>query len=105
VGEAKGQAASTQGGTAAPTSASATGAKPVAKRKLSYKEQRELDELPSRIEALEAEQKRLSEQLAGTALYAESPQRVAEVHARHGQIDEELMALLERWEALSAPAR
>ncbi|MEY2655051.1 MAG: ferric-enterobactin transporter ATPase, partial [Pseudomonadota bacterium] len=42
---------------------------------------------------------------AGTALYAESPQRVAEVHARHGQIDEELMALLERWEALSAPAR
>ncbi len=75
------------------------------RRKLSYKEQRELDELPSRIEALEAEQKRLSEQLAGTALYAESPQRVAEVHARHGQIDEELMALLERWEALSAPAR
>ncbi len=76
-----------------------------ARRKLSYKEQRELDELPARIEALESEQKRLSEQLAGGAIYAESPQRVAEVHARHGQIDEELMALLERWETLSAPAR
>ncbi|RZS54505.1 ATP-binding cassette domain-containing protein [Sphaerotilus mobilis] len=76
-----------------------------ARRKLSYKEQRELDELPARIEALETEQKRLSELLAGSAIYAESPQRVAEVHARHGQIDEELMTLLERWETLSAPAR
>jgi ATP-binding cassette subfamily F protein uup len=76
-----------------------------ARRKLSYKEQRELDELPARIEALETEQKVLSEQLAGSALYTETPQRVAEVHARHAQIDDELMALLERWEVLSAPAR
>ncbi|MGY0201672.1 ATP-binding cassette domain-containing protein [Leptothrix sp. BB-3] len=86
----------------APVAAPAT---VVARRKLSYKEQRELDELPGRIAALEAEQKDLSEQLAGSALYTEAPQRVAEVHARHAQIDDELMALLERWEALSAPAR
>ena len=59
-----------------------------------------------RAEALgDQELERLSEQLAGTALYTESPQRIAEVHARHAQIDEELMVLLERWEALSAPAR
>ncbi|WP_369538123.1 ATP-binding cassette domain-containing protein [Leptothrix discophora] len=76
-----------------------------ARRKLSYKEQRELDELPVRIAALESEQKALSEQLAGTALYSETPQRVAGVHARHAEIDDELMALLERWESLSGPAR
>ena len=75
---------------------------PQARRKLSYKEQRELDELPPRIAALEGEQKQLSDLLAGTALYAESPQRIAEVHGRYSKIDEELMSLLERWEALSA---
>ncbi|MED5620626.1 ATP-binding cassette domain-containing protein [Ideonella sp. BN130291] len=71
-------------------------------RKLSYKEQRELDELPARIEALEAEQKALELQLASNELYAEQPQRVAEVQARFAQIEEQLMAALERWEALSA---
>ena len=90
---------------AAPVAVAAAATPAAPRRKLSYKEQRELDELPARIDALEAEQKRLSEQLAGTALYTESPQRIAEVHARHAQIDEELMVLLERWEALSAPAR
>jgi ATP-binding cassette subfamily F protein uup len=71
------------------------------KRKLSYKEQRELDELPARIEALEAEQARLAEDIGGSALYSESPQRIAEVTGRHAAIEDELMLLLERWEALS----
>jgi ATP-binding cassette subfamily F protein uup len=72
-----------------------------ATRKLSYKEQRELDELPKRIDALEAEQKALGDELAGTALYTDTPQRVAQVQARYAQIEEELMGLLERWEALT----
>ncbi len=71
-------------------------------RKLSFKEQRELDELPARIEALEAEQKALATRLASKALYVEEPQRVAELQARHGQIDDELMQALERWESLAA---
>jgi len=74
----------------------------VAKRKLSYKEQRELDELPARIAALEAEQAALNEALAGTALYAGPADKVAAAHARHGVIDDELLALMERWETLSA---
>jgi ATP-binding cassette subfamily F protein uup len=78
---------------------------PKARTKLSYKEQRELDELPARIAALEAEQKDLGEALAGTALYADTPQRIAEVHQRYAQIEEELMALLERWEELGVHAR
>ncbi|WP_140627185.1 ATP-binding cassette domain-containing protein [Methylibium rhizosphaerae] len=75
---------------------------PARRTKLSYKEQRELDELPARIEALEAEQKALSDELAGTELYTATPQRVPQVQARYAQIEDELMQLLERWEALSA---
>ena len=75
---------------------------PAASRKLSYKEQRELDELPSRIEALEAEQKTLGERLASATLYTEAPQQVSQLQARYAQIEDELMAALERWEALSA---
>ncbi|MEW6704431.1 MAG: ATP-binding cassette domain-containing protein [Pseudomonadota bacterium] len=71
-------------------------------RKLSYKEQRELDELPARIEALEAEQKAIGERLASTELYTAEPQRVPELQARYAEIEEALMAALERWEALSS---
>jgi len=73
-----------------------------ARAKLSYKEQRELEGLPSRIEALEAEQKQLAERLASSDLYVKEPQRVAELQARHDAIDEELLAALERWETLGA---
>jgi ABC transport system ATP-binding/permease protein len=72
------------------------------KRKLSYKEQRELDELPARIEALESEQKTLADLLAGSALYSEGAARIATVTTRHAAIDEQLLGLLERWEVLSA---
>ena len=71
--------------------------------KLSYKQQRELDELPARIEALEAEQQAISERLSGTELYTSEPQRVGELQARYAEIEESLMAALERWEALSSP--
>ena len=70
--------------------------------KLSYKEQRDLESLPDRIEALEAEQTGIAERLASAALYIEEPQRVAGLQARHDQIEAELMAALERWEALAA---
>jgi ATP-binding cassette subfamily F protein uup len=73
-----------------------------ARTKLSYKEQRELESLPGRIEALEAEQKTLFERLASPALYTEAPQEVATLQARHDAIEAELMAALERWEALAA---
>jgi len=71
-------------------------------RKLSYKDQRELDGLPARIEALEAEQATLSARLASADLYLKEPQQVSALQARHAAIDEELMAALERWEALGA---
>ena len=80
---------------ATPTAAPAKG------KKLSYKEQRELDELPARIDALETEQKTLNEQLADPDVYRKEGAGVAAMHARVEAIDEALMTLLERWETLS----
>lgn len=71
-------------------------------RKLSYKEQRELDALPSLIETLEAEQQALRDGLADGQLYMDDPVRAGQLHARDAAIEEELMQALERWEALSA---
>ncbi len=72
------------------------------KRKLSYKEQRELDELPARIEALEEEQAELNKQLADPDIYRKEAGNVATMHARVEAIDEELMTALARWEELGA---
>jgi ATP-binding cassette subfamily F protein uup len=69
--------------------------------KLSWKEQKELEGLPERIAALEAEQASLSARLEDPALYSDAAeaQRVTE---RLALIDDELLGLLERWEALEA---
>ncbi len=74
----------------------------VASKKLGFKEQRELQDLPARIEALEAEQAEITQRLASAALYTQEPQRVTELQARYAQIEEELLRALERWEALEA---
>jgi ABC transport system ATP-binding/permease protein len=87
--------------TAAKPAAAAGNAAP---KKLSYKEQQDLATLPGRIEALEAEQKALEARLASPELYAQGTQQAADLHARFGKLEEELMAALERWEALSARA-
>ena len=87
----------------APTAAPPAAPKPAIKAaKLSHKEQRELDELPGRIEALEAEQRLLSERLASSELYTEQPHLVADLQTRYEQIDAELLDALERWEILGA---
>ncbi|RRD41579.1 ATP-binding cassette domain-containing protein [Comamonadaceae bacterium OH3737_COT-264] len=71
-----------------------------AKRKLSYKEQRELDALPAHIEALEAEQARIHAELADGSLYASDHQKAAALAERATAIEDELLQALERWEAL-----
>ncbi|VUZ28800.1 ABC transporter ATP-binding protein uup [uncultured Comamonas sp.] len=72
------------------------------KRKLSYKEQRELEQLPAHIEALEAEQASLRTELADPQIYAQDNARALALHARDGEIEEALMLALERWELLSS---
>ena len=81
--------------------ASADAAPPAAKKKLSYKDQRELDQLPQHISALEAEQKTIHDALADGTLYSTDGAQAAALHAREGVIEEELMEALERWAALA----
>jgi len=73
---------------------------PTKARKLSFKEQRELDALPDLIARLEAEQKEAAELLADGSLYAVDNARALKLAVRSAQIDDELMAALERWEQL-----
>jgi ATP-binding cassette subfamily F protein uup len=88
---------------ASPVTASKPAVRSEAPRaKLSYKEQRELDALPARIEALEAEQATIATELAGAEVYTREPQRVPQLQARHEAIDAELLAALERWEVLGS---
>ncbi|MBA3598606.1 MAG: ATP-binding cassette domain-containing protein [Methylibium sp.] len=88
---------------AAPGAVAAAAPKPApAKRKLAYKEQRELDILPQRIETLEAEQQQLLAQLGDAGFYSGPARQVAEAQARATQIEEELLAAMERWEALAS---
>ena len=82
----------------------APAAPPPKTRKLSFKEQRELDSLPERIAALETEQQAIATQLADGRLYATDNARALSLAARSAQIDVELLAALERWETLGAPA-
>ena len=70
------------------------------KRKLSYKEQRELDALPALIESLETEQAAIQAELADGTLYSSDLERALALQARDTEIEEALMTALERWEIL-----
>ena len=90
------------GGTQSAGAGDMAEAKPIARKKLSYKEQRELEQLPARIAALEAEQAALQARLADPAFYQGSPEAVREVQLRLAGVDAEIDAALARWEALEA---
>ena len=82
----------------------APAAPPPKARKLSFKEQRELDSLPERIAALETEQQAIATQLVDGTLYATDNARALGLAARSAKLEDELLAALERWETLGAPA-
>jgi ATP-binding cassette subfamily F protein uup len=73
----------------------------LSKKKLSYKEQRELEQLPAQIAALEAEQHTIRATLEDGTLYTTDGQRAAALLQRDADIDELLMQALERWTELS----
>jgi len=80
-------------------------AKPTAKpRTLSNWEQRELAELPERIEQLEARVAELTGQLADPALYQDDGGQVARINAELESAQSELDAAFARWEELDAKA-
>ncbi|MDP2821973.1 MAG: ATP-binding cassette domain-containing protein [Sulfuritalea sp.] len=68
--------------------------------KLNWKEQRELEALPERIAAIEVEQADLVRRLEDPAVHAGSAAEGTRIAARLAEIEDELLALLERWERL-----
>jgi ATP-binding cassette subfamily F protein uup len=84
----------------AKTQAKAEPPKPKAANKLSFKEQKELDELPQRIEALEREQEDISAALGSGTLFRDNPAHARQLQERADKIEEELLQLMERWETL-----
>ncbi len=84
----------------------AGGAKPKPARnvKLSFNEKRELEALPDQITQLEAEQAQVNARLADPATYRDAAQEVPALRARLEALDEEILAAMERWEALEAKA-
>ncbi len=81
---------------------------PVAKpkgSKLSYKEFRELEELPERIAALEQEQSEIAAHFADGSLFRDDPKRARQLQARSEEIEAAVMVALERWEVLEQRAK
>ncbi|MBU0675852.1 MAG: ATP-binding cassette domain-containing protein [Proteobacteria bacterium] len=71
-------------------------------KKLSFKENRELEELPGNIEKMEEEQQILYDQLANPAAYQGDPGGVVNRQTRLNALEEILAKAYERWEALEA---
>jgi ATP-binding cassette subfamily F protein uup len=67
---------------------------------LSSKEQRELQDLPKRIETLESEQAKLSIQLSDPDLYTREREKARAMQDRVAAIERELGEAYRRWEAL-----
>jgi ATP-binding cassette subfamily F protein uup len=76
--------------------------KPAERKKLSFKEQRELEQLPARIAALEVEQGALQGRLGDPAFYQEPAETQRQAQERLAAVDAEIDAALLRWEALEA---
>jgi ABC transport system ATP-binding/permease protein len=71
-------------------------------RKLSFKEQQELDRLPEKIAALEREQKELHATMASADFYRNEGPRIAETTQRLETVERDLAGAYERWETLEA---
>jgi len=71
-----------------------------ASKKLSYKDQRELDQLPARIEQLEREQNELQTRLSDPELYTRDPAGMKQLSTHLAKLENELTDAYERWETL-----
>jgi hypothetical protein len=73
-----------------------------APKKLTHKEQRELEVLPARIEALESEQRALNAKIAGSDFYKEPPDIIKASLARVEELQHELTDVYARWGQLDS---
>jgi ATP-binding cassette subfamily F protein uup len=73
-----------------------------ASRKLSYNERREFDDLPARIEALEAEQRGLNAKVAHPEFYKEPAATIEQTLARLPELHQALADAYARWDELDS---
>ncbi len=71
-------------------------------RKLTFKESRELEELPSLIELLEQEQRDLYKQMSDPEFYKNSGKKITGYKSRVEEIEVELLSAYDRWEELES---
>jgi len=71
-------------------------------KKLTFKEQIELDELPALIESLDAEQSELTEKMSAAEFYQQDKETIASTTQRLSAIEQELAVAYERWDYLEA---
>jgi ATP-binding cassette subfamily F protein uup len=74
--------------------------KPKTKTKRTFKQQRELDQLPECIEELENEHQELYTRLSDPELYRQDGAAVTQIKTRYEEIEQELPLLYERWQEL-----
>ena len=72
------------------------------KKKLSFKEQREMEELPGRIERMEAEQEALHARIASPEFYKEPSDDIARALARIEELKDSLHDAYARWDELDS---
>lgn len=84
---------------AAPVQRSASATKA---RSLSYKEQRELEQLPRQIEDWEAEQEAIHQAMSAPGYYQQESAAIARTAQQLDELHQRLVAAYERWETLEA---
>ncbi len=71
-------------------------------RKLTFKEGRELERLPGRIEELEQERNRIYEQMSSPEFYRGDGGKISQTQARLKELERELDETYDRWEELES---
>jgi ATP-binding cassette subfamily F protein uup len=90
---------------ARPATPAAATARPATSRKPTYREQRELEELPSRIEAMEREQEQLNAAVAAPEFYKETAEVIHRTLGRLAALEQELLDAYARWDELDSNTR
>ncbi len=75
------------------------------RKKLSYREQQEFDDLPALIERMESEQDALHMAIALPDFYKESPDAIARALARLDELKDSLIRAYARWDELDSRAK
>ena len=71
-----------------------------ARKKLTFKEQRELAALPAQIESLENRQREIHEMMSGVSFYKKPAAEISQLGRELDQVEQDLATSLARWEEL-----